>query len=418
MLYATLAAAWGGKAWPECGVLINHSMAQEPVRTGSRQRRRGLYGPPPRLTRTSPLTGRLVWHIGDWGRASEHIGARWEVVAGQLARERLAPEDRLIVLAATPSLMSEVLSSGLPHADALRAWREDACLALEPLDFKWSLETASARQVSTETLARLLAEDLASLKAALASVRSELGLSPEADLSPRDGRFVAPVHPANHAALLAEPELPTLLLPVDARTFFEPLPGWSAARALARLESSNLDRLSGIEAIERYYRLGAGVEGALSRLETGVFETEPVRVDAEALIGELRRQGKARTLNELLLYLQRELEQRKAVDERLTQLPRGAYPFGRLRGDLHKLGVPRSVLDSRGALGRAYSEVTREMIAAIRDAGRELVASGVSPNAALDQLASQTQRWAALGAAHARVIAARLVTGHPSSPNP
>jgi hypothetical protein len=385
-------------------------MAQEPVRTGSRQRRRGLYGPPPRLTRTSPLTGRLVWHIGDWGRASEHIGARWEVVAGELAHARIAPDNHLIVLAATPSLMSEVLASGLPHADALRAWREDSHVGLEPLDFKWSLETASARQVSSETLERLLAAELSELKAALRPVRTAFGLEQDSDLAPRDGRFVAPVHPANHAALLAEPELPTLLLPVDARAFFEPLPGWSAARALARLESSNLDRLSGIEAIERYYRLGAGVEGALSRLESGVFETEPAHVDAEGLIGELRRQGKARTLNELLLYLQRELEQRKAIDERLAQLPRGAYPFGRLRSDLHKLGVPRAVLDSRGALGRAYAEDTREMIAAIREAGRELVAGGVSPNAALDQLAAQSQRWFAIGAAHARIIAARLST--------
>src|SRR5262250_376337 len=87
----------------------------------ARRRRRGLYGPPPRLTRTSPLTGRLVWHIGDWGRASEHIGARWEAVAGELARQQLGPRDYLVVLAATPALMAEVLSSGLPHADALRA---------------------------------------------------------------------------------------------------------------------------------------------------------------------------------------------------------------------------------------------------------------------------------------------------------
>ncbi|HEY2592548.1 MAG TPA: hypothetical protein VGK33_01455 [Chloroflexota bacterium] len=383
-------------------------MVQEPVRTGSRQRRRGLYGPPPRLTRTSPLTGRLVWHIGDWGRASEHIGARWEVVARQLVRDRLPPGEHLVALAETPSLMSEVLSSGLPHADAMRAWREDACVALEPLDFKWSLETASARQVSSETLARVLAEGLGELEAAMLSIRSALGLHPDAELSPQDGRFVAPVHPANHAALRAEPELPTLLLPVDARAFFEPLPGWSAARALARLEASNLDRLSGIVAIERYYRLGAGVEGALSRLETGFFETEPARVDAEALIGDLRRQGKARTLNELLLHLQRELEQRRAVDERLAQLPRGAYPFGRLRGDLHKLGVSRAVLDSRGALGRVYAEVTREEIAAIREAGRQLVASGVAPNAALDQLAAQPERWAAIGVSQARIIAVRL----------
>src|SRR5690242_16525740 len=154
-------------------------MVQEPEPSASvpsRRRRRGLYGPPPRLTRTSPLTGRLVWHIGDWGRASEHIGARWEVVAGELARERLGPGDHLVVLATTPKLMADVLASGLPHADALRAYRQDGCVALEPLDFKWSLETASARQVSSETLARLLAAELASLAAALLPIRSALGL--------------------------------------------------------------------------------------------------------------------------------------------------------------------------------------------------------------------------------------------------
>jgi hypothetical protein len=388
-------------------------MADEPLPTGSRRRRRGLFGPPPRLTRTSPLTGRLVWHIGDWGRASEHIGARWETVAGELARQRLGPGDHLLVLAAMPSLMAEVLSSGLPHADALRAWREGGHLALEPLDFKWSLETASARQVSHETLERELAAELASLAVALAPIREAVGLEPDAEIETHDGRFVAPVHPANHVALLAEPELPTLLLPVDARAFFEPLPGWTAARALARLEASNLDRLTSIEAIERYYRLGAGVEGALSRLETGIFETEQARVDAEAQIGGLRQVGKARTLNELLLYLQHELELRKLVDERLAQLPRTAYPFGRLRSDLHKLGVPRAVLDSRGALGRAYAEVTREMISEIREAGRELVASGATSEQALDQLAAQPQRWATIGASQARAIAERLSASSP-----
>jgi hypothetical protein len=131
-------------------------------------------------------------------------------------------------------------------------------------------------------------------------------------------------------------------------------------------------------------------------------------VDAAALIAELRRAGKARTLNELLLHLQHELELRKALDERLAQLPRSAYPFGRLRSDLQKVGVPRPVLDSRGALGRAYSEVTREMLNEIREAGRELVAAGGSPGQALDQLVAEPQRWSSVGGAHMRAVAGRL----------
>lgn len=383
-------------------------MVDEVPRAGARQRRRGLYGPPPRLTQTSPVTGRLVWHIGDWGRASEHIGIRWEHVAGDLARERLAHGHSLVILAATPALMSEVLSTGLPHADAVRAWRNNSHLDLEPLDFKWSLETASTRQVSQETLDRLLAAEVPTLTAALREARTTLGLPEDAPIQLHHGRFVAPVHPANHAALVAEPELPTLLLPVEAHAFFATLPGWSAARAIARIESSNLDRLTSIDSTERYYRLGAGVEGALVRLKTGLFDVDPVRIDAEKEVQRLRQTGHARTLNALLLHLQTGLANRKLLDERLTHLPRQAYPFGRLRTDLQRAGVPRPVIDSRGALGRAYGEVTREITAAVRAAGADLVRAGRSPEQALDDLAAEAPRWAAIGATQARAIAARL----------
>jgi hypothetical protein len=350
----------------------------------------------------------LLWHIGDWGRASEHIGARWEEVAGPLARDEIGAGNHLIVLAATPTLMSDVLGSGLPHADALRSWPEDGQLALEPLDFKWSLETASARQVSEETLLRLLDAELPSMKTALELARQEVGLPVDAEIQPKDGRFVAPEHPANRAALRAEPGLPSLLLPVEPRAFFEPLPGWPAARVLARWEGVDLERLRSVEPVERYYRLGAGATGALTRLSTGVFEVEPPPIDAAALLEGLRREGRAPTLNALLLYLEQRLADRKSLDERLAQLPRAAYPFGRLRADLARAGVSKAILESRGALGRAYAEVTRELFSTIRATGQELVESGVSAEVALERLAAETQRWSSLGSTRARALATRL----------
>jgi hypothetical protein len=369
-----------------------------------------LYGPPPRLTRTSPLIGRLVWAIGDWGRASEHIGSRWEAVAGELASRRLTPsEGRLIVLGATPNVMAEVLASGLPHADALRAFRDNSHLALEPLDFKWSLETASARQVSGETLARLLDSHLPGLEMELGTARGELGLPEEAEVEPRDGRFLAPEHPANRAALRDEPTLPSTLLPVDPQTFFSSLPGWPAARALARMESCDLERVRSIEAVERYYRLGAGTGGALARLKTNLFDPEPARVDTPDEIASLRKNGVATSLNTLLMHLERELTARKVLEEQLAALPRSAYPFGRLRSDLGKAGVPKPILESRGALGRAYGEVTREVSAAIRAAGYELTTSGVAADEALKRLAAEPERWAAVAEGQAKVVAARLV---------
>ncbi|MDQ3809628.1 MAG: hypothetical protein M3336_04995 [Chloroflexota bacterium] len=380
---------------------------------GARLRRRALFGPPPRLTRSSPLTGRLLWHIGDWGRASEHIGTRWEEVAGPLAQHEVGSDSHLLVLAATPRLMADVLSSGLPHADALRSWRAHGQLALEPLDFKWSLETASARQVSQETLARLLAAELPSLAVALAEARLALGVDEGAAIAAHDGRFVAPDHPANHAALRAEPGLPSLLLPVDPRAFFEPLPGWPAACTLARWEGVDLPRMRAIETVERYYRLGAGVTGALQRVHTGLFDLEAPRMDVPALLADLRRQGRAQSLNALLLYLEQRLAERKTLEERLTQLPRTAYRFGRLRADLAQAGVPRSVLDSRGALGRAYNEIVRDMVQAIRHAGLDLVAQGMTPESALERLLTEPSRWAALGSAGARALAPRLSSAAP-----
>jgi hypothetical protein len=375
---------------------------------GVRRRRRGLYGPPPRLTRTSSLTGRLVWHIGDWGRASEHIGTRWEDVAADLARQHLGPGEHLVVLSRPPELMAEVLGTGLPHADALRACKSNGQLWLEPLDFKWSLETASVRQVRAETLARLLEARLPRLDAELAAVRAALGVHEAIEAEPLDGRFLAPEHPANRAALLDDPGLPVLVLRVDAQEFFRPLPGWSAARALARLEGLDLGRLTSLESVERYYRLGAGVLGALTRLDTGLYEEMPRSVDAEARIAELRRAGRAPTINALLLDLERQLTGRKALEERLAAVPRAAYPFGRLRADLARLRVPPFVLESRGALGRGYGEVMREVSGAVSAAGREFVASGIGEEEALSRLEAQPERWAALAHQRARALAGRL----------
>jgi len=369
---------------------------------GSRRRRRALYGPPPRLTATSPLSGRLVWHIGDWGRASEHIGGRWEEVAGTLAREHLGGGDALVLLASRPELMAQVLASGLPHADAVRAWRDDGHLALEPLDFKWSLTTASTSQVSAETLARLLEEDLPELRGELATVRARLDLDPEYPLEPRDGRFVAPEHPANDVALRLDPELPSLLLPVDAQAFFRALPAWDTAVALARFEGCDVGRLRGVEAVERYYRLGAGIAGAYARLRTGLFEEVPrVPVDAPAIVDTARASRAATSLNGLLLDLERQLAARKALEERLAQLPRAAYTFGQFRADLLQAGAPRSVLDRRGALGRAYGGVIHEVLLAVRAEGRALTEAGSSQTEALDRLGSDPERWVALARASA-----------------
>lgn len=378
----------------------------EPSRAGERRRRRGLYGPPPRLTRTSPLTGRLLWAIGDWGRASEHIGSQWEHLAADLLRQRLQPGSYLVAIHADPTLLAEVVGTNLAHADAALACARDGALVLEPLDFKWSLETANVRQVSPETLGRLLEQELPRLSEAFAAARRALGLPDDAPVQPADGQFVAPEHPANRSALRDDPDLPHLLLPVDAYTFFSPLPAWETAVAAARVEGADLGRVRSLEAVERYYRIGAGIMGALTRLNSGLFEEEPAQVDTATMVLEMRSRGRAPNLNVLLVDLDRQSQQRRALEERLAAIPRVAYPFGRFRADLVKAKAPRSLLESRGALARAYGEVTRPVAAQVRAEGRALVASRVHQVEALAHLEATPEQWATLALPHVRRVAA------------
>jgi hypothetical protein len=362
-----------------------------------------------------PVTGRLVWAIGDWGRASEHIGNRWESIAAKLVREQLRPVDRLIVHHEDPALMSAVLSTGLPHADALRAYADDGALQLEPLDFKWSLETAAARQVSAETLARLLESDLAPLNAAILQAKRELGLDDDADMVAGNGRFVAPEHPANRMALKHEPDLPAVVIPLDAHAFFRPLPGWPAAVEVAGIEGSDLEREKGIEAIERFYRLGAGVTGALTRLKTGLFEEQPLEINAAEELATLRRTGRAQHLNAVLLDLEHRMGIRRTRDEQLNNLPRQVYPFGKLKGDLQRLRVPRSAMEGKGAMGRAYGEITKELATLMKAIGRELVAGGVSEEETLARLQTKHQDWANLVRQRLPEVAKRMTETPPET---
>jgi hypothetical protein len=183
--------------------------------------------------------------------------------------------------------------------------------------------------------------------------------------------------------------------------------GWAAARALAKLDGCDLERLPAIDGVERYYRLGAGAAGALTRLHTGLFDPDPSTIDAAALIAQ--RQPRQGAINALLLDLERQLTARKALEERLAQLPRTGYPFGRLRADLARAGAPRQLLGSRGALGRVYAEVMREVASAIRQAGHDLTRGGLSEEQALDRLAQDQHRWASL----ARDAARRAVSPPP-----
>jgi len=183
------------------------------------------------------------------------------------------------------------------------------------------------------------------------------------------------------------------LCPVDPHEFFTPLVGWDVALALARAEGIQLRTL---EVTERYYRLGAGVLGALRRLHSSVFDERPPDVDGPGLLAQLRRERRLITTGEVIAYFDRALLARNELVERLRDVERAGYPYGRFREDLKVRGAANG--DDRRA-SRLYGQIMKQLAAEIRAEGRRLRASGRSDLEALADLDSQRARWLARGRA-------------------
>src|SRR5215208_1400964 len=262
-------------------------------------RDRGTRGGP-----RSAWTVARLQRIGNWGRADEALGRRWEDV-GLLALASLLNEPRalgprrytptaILPLAESEALRREVHASGLRNPDASLVGALPAGNGvLQPVDFKWSLERAELPQVSAATIERLLDADLPGVQALLAAVRVAASL-PDGDLEYVDGFFFAPDHADNRAFLAsaanARAEFPlgatdVLLWTVEPSTFFSPLDGSELGRWLAEMDRSS-GLLETVEGAERYFRLGAGFAGALVRLQTPLFADQPATVEAR---GELSR---------------------------------------------------------------------------------------------------------------------------------
>jgi hypothetical protein len=366
--------------------------------------------PPPGrrpISPRSPLEGRQLWRIGDWGGASEQIGRQWETLGarcleGLIGVERPGPDGRAylprraLVLAAEPELAAAVQANGKSHADAiLIGVQADRCV-LEPVDFKWTLETANPRQVGAEVLGELLTGPPALLATRLGEAMADLP-SPEEPIY-HDGIFLAPDHAENRAQLAPIGSLDpawAVLYPIDAADFFPPLPGWDVALALARSDGAFL---GSVESSERYYRLGAGVLGALRRLQSSVFDESLPSVDGPALLAQTRRERRLTTTGEVIAYFDRALLARSEVVDRLREVERASYPYGRFREDLTARGLSAPASNDR-RWSRVYGAVMKELASEIRAEGRRMRARGNNDATVLAQLDEQRSRWLARGRA-------------------
>ncbi|HUS15145.1 MAG TPA: hypothetical protein VM536_09035 [Chloroflexia bacterium] len=418
--------------------------------------------------RTEALQGRQLWRYGDWGSAGEHIGRQWEAVATPILRDAIGharppvhPDDPiyaprvLISIVADPDLASEVHLSSLAHADSLMlGFDGEGRVVAEPADFKWSLETAEARQVSATGLARLLNAGLPRLETAIAEALAALAFAagvphPELELisgslaaparapaqiaapdaavaageeAPtgtdlvedleerqyalvtRDGVFFAPRNQANERFLngewngrKAQPLLPEQVWyqEFDPLAFFGPLPGWDIALLLAGYDR-NTTQVETPDGAERYYRLGAGTRGALIRWNTSIFSAEPADIDVPEELEVLRKRHHLWTSTDISLYMDRMMNVRSEREGALQEWLREIYGWGRYRADLERHGVRLSELDSKGGKrrwGMVFNQIQRAVRSRVCSEGMLMVAEGKSDMEALEVLQGRSSEF-------------------------
>lgn len=392
-------------------------------RPGGGSARGGAGRPPGRrpISPRSPLEGRQLWRIGDWGGASEQIGKQWERLGARclerlIGVERLGPDgspylpQRAIVLQAEPELAAQVQANGKTHADAILVGAQGDRSILEPVDFKWTLETANPRQVGAEVLGELLTEPPSLLATRLAEALADTPCPDQPTY--HDGIFLAPDHADNRAQLAPHGPLDSewaVLCAVDADEFFPPLVGWDVALALARSDSAYLGT---VENCERYYRLGAGVLGALRRLNSSVFDEALPDVDGPSMLATLRRDRRLTTTGEVIAYFDRALSARAEVVDRLKDIERAAYPYGRFREDLTARGITTAGNQDR-RWSRVYGSIMKVLAAELRAKGRELRVPTQPDLDVLTTLEANRAAWMTRGRA---LLDERLATRPESDP--
>jgi hypothetical protein len=380
-------------------------------------------------SRGSALEGRRLWEIGGWGNASDHIGQRWEDLGRRALADLLgnggsdgvlgrSPSNQtLLCLVDDESVQSALRSIGLTNPDALLAELAGNSIRLRPVDFKWSIETASYRQISAEAL-RALVDHADSPLPGFA--RGVLGAA-DAPIETLDGFFLSPDNRVNRqfvdSAENRRQEYPidpeeVVFATVDGREFFGVLPWWAQAEFLA-----SLDRMPGsldtIDGAERYYRLGAGLGGALVKLATCIFAAEPADIDVPAATSALLARNPFRTSQEIITHLRHLMMDRDERVRRLKELGRCPYSFGEMLGDLLAAGAivtengDPATKENRVRWGPVHRGIVDEHRAAVSAAGLDLVRSGHTEHVALNLLFERRGEFAAAARERGRSTLAR-----------
>jgi hypothetical protein len=377
---------------------------------------------------SSTLDGRRLWEVGSWGNASDQIGRRWEELGLPAIQARLplpladADGDQTVVsLVHDDEFQSGLKALGLTNPDAILVEQRRESLVLRPVDFKWSIETASYKQISAPALTELLRHERSPLAEHLGgSLGTELVLS---RVSTADGLFVAPDSlpnrrfigsTANHRQEYPIQSADVVWEPVVGREFFGDLQWWWLAEQLAGRDHSE-SSLETLDGAERYYRLGAGVGGALSRTNTPIFGEESAELDIRRLVDAFFAASPGLTSEAAISQLQPLMSQRQARAQRLRALWQCPYSFPEMISDLMRQGIfvpdgDNGARPERERWGAVHRRIALAHRATVNRAGMELLAAGQTEAAALANLEKRRGEFASRCRANARAVLALETT--------
>ena len=359
--------------------------------------------------------------IGNWGRASEHIGARWEELGLALLRPLLDGDEPWpansyhtagwVALASDPEMQLTLNRVGMPSPDVIVGLANgDGTRVLQAVDMKWHLEFASYRQISADTLHELIDRAVPGLNE---QVEERIGSATEG-AAYVDGLLLAPDSPTNRDFLASREnggqEYPiepgdVIFQSVDGREFFSPLPGWEMGLLLSRHDHAS-GALHHIEGAERYYRLGAGLQGAAAQLLSTIFVQSPPPVEPERAFAWLQSTFHAPSTGYLAQEVDRRMAARTQMVNRLKELLRSPYRLGDLAQTLrrHGLAMPQSIDEDTPDAFKAKNLLKQVSLLhkeAVRKAGLDFVQQGATDAEALATLSREPTHFQRLARANA-----------------
>lgn len=381
--------------------------------------------------------------IGAWGEAASLIGRRWEELGLALLSERLpwtvplgagrtATITHLVSVDSAPDAGSALNAAGVSAPDLLLlgSLGRSSRPVVQAADFKVSLDTANPEQVSaarlTGNLPRLASEvpDVAS--AVLDQAPSEdhratlarmLAGNTGSTLVP-EGVFIAPDSAFNRwlRSLLATvrpgtrlPHLPrgspatrsragfqlmAHLESVAPATMLGSLEGWTEASQLAALDGRRLAEEQ-LTLAERYWRLGAGLYGALRTLHRPVFSQLPAGWDAAPALNRLIRSIRPDSASAVLVALARAVERRRPQWAREQEVLRCPVGFRAWLRRAEAVGFDIEIGELAGLVRRTHGVLTASHRQRVTEVARQLHDQGKSNQQVLAALAERRDDWRA-----------------------